>query len=292
MNTNPILTALGLSSNARAIVLHADDIGMCQATVDAYRQIVAMRPRYCASTMVPCSWFPAVGRLCSGSVVDMGVHLTLTSEWADYRWRPLTAAHGAGLCDAAGYFPTTAETLYARPGVEKDCEHELGTQIQRALDAGLDVTHLDCHMFALLHPRLLATYVELGRRFRLPCFLPPEVSPILEALPNTAPGGVRFDAWTSLPMNRVGNRLELAKRYLDKLPAGLSYFFFHPAVDTPELRAIAPDWEARVADLELILADAWQSIVEAAGVTVVGMRDLRDLAFFDSARTGGAFPLC
>ncbi|HEU4577332.1 MAG TPA: ChbG/HpnK family deacetylase [Polyangiaceae bacterium] len=279
MTTNSILAALGLPASTRAVVLHADDIGMCHATVEAYQRLVASRPDLCASTMVTCSWFPAVARACRASTLDMGVHLTLTSEWRDYRWGPLTGTGGAGLCDSSGYFPAAADPLYAGPRLDELIAIELEAQVQRALDAGIDVTHVDSHMFSLMHPSLLKTYVEVGHRHALPCFLTPKAAALLPSSAAVPPGGVRFDAWATLPLDTASDRLELAKRCFDKLPEGLSYFLFHPAIDTPELRALAPDWQARVADFELCAGTAWEKLVASAGLVVVGMRALRAAAF-------------
>jgi hypothetical protein len=63
---------------------------------------------------------------------------------------------------------------------------------------------------------------------------------------------------------------------LAQAPAGLTYLLFHPAVDTPELRAFAPDWRARVADYELFTSDAWRAALDASGVQVIGWRAIRD----------------
>jgi hypothetical protein len=63
---------------------------------------------------------------------------------------------------------------------------------------------------------------------------------------------------------------------------------FHPAIDSPEVRAISPDWPARVGDYDLLMSDAWTRAVEASGVRVVGMRAIRDALFGAPAAAASA----
>jgi chitin disaccharide deacetylase len=285
LSSAPILRRLGFSPSDRVVVLHADDIGMCEATVSAYGDIVSRGLLSSASAMVPCGWIAGVGRSCRGSVAhDMGVHLTLTSEWVDYRWGPLLGCEARDLCDAMGYF-------HSQAGAVQDtrlrglAHRELHAQILRAQNLGIDITHLDSHMFTVLHPTLFPVYVELAREFGVPCVILPHD---LDALFNELDVSLRedlfvFDAWAELPLSTPAecltppSRLDTARRILDDLPCGLTYFISHPAIDSPELRAIAPDWRARVADYTLYMDDAWARAVEASNVEIVGMRRFRDL---------------
>jgi hypothetical protein len=87
---------------------------------------------------------------------------------------------------------------------------------------------------------------------------------------------IEFDGWTALPLDEAANRLEVLKRSLDGLPPGLSYVIFHPAVDSPELRGLAPDWPCRVADYELLRSERLMPTIEALGIELIGMREIRD----------------
>ena len=106
---NPILKKLGFDPDARVVILHADDIGMCQASVDAYADLLDAGIMSSAATMVPCPWFPAAAEsfrhLQANPLFDMGVHLTLNAEWKAFRWSPLSTHNPAsGLIDDGGYF--------------------------------------------------------------------------------------------------------------------------------------------------------------------------------------------
>lgn len=245
-----------------------------------------------AAVMVPCPWFPAVGALArahGGGGLDLGVHLTHTSEWQSYRWRPISTTDPAsGLLDDEGYFHRLAAPFQegAKTGA---AALEMRAQVERALAAGIDVTHIDSHMLALFHPRFLPAYLELANTYRVPAlmFRTAAAEAVAERY-RMGPGFVEFvasledrgfplfDHLHVMSLSESGGRMEAAVRALEELPPGLSYFVVHPAQDTPELRAMAPDWRCRVADLALFTHPAWQKAVDAAGVHVVGFREIRE----------------
>jgi len=103
---NTALRELGFSAADRVVIVHADDVGMCNATVNAFFELADYGVISSGSVMVPCPWFPAVAAACRGNAdIDVGVHLTLTSEWDRYRWGPISTRDPAsGLLDEEGYF--------------------------------------------------------------------------------------------------------------------------------------------------------------------------------------------
>ena len=91
MHPNPVLKKLGFAPEDRLVIIHADDIGMCHASVAAYRDLMDAGLVSSAAVMVTCPWFPLVAEYCRQHPdADMGVHLTLTSEWDSYRWGPIS----------------------------------------------------------------------------------------------------------------------------------------------------------------------------------------------------------
>jgi len=294
-SNNPILRALGFGPKDRVVVFHADDIGMCQATLPAWEDALEYGILSSAATMVPCPWFPALVRLYKelnkAPRLDMGVHLTLTSEWQEYRWGPISTRDPAsGLLDAAGYFPRLAAPV-AEHAVLEALELELRAQVDRALASGIDVTHVDSHMLTLMHPRFLPTYFKVAFDYRLPAFMlrdaqrmfdatrvAPEQQDAIRSLLDEAQerGMGLFDEAVFMPLNDHSDRVGQAKKMLKNLPPGLSNFIIHPCVKSPELRAMAPDWKSRVADAELFVSKEWRKAVADSGVEVIGFRALRD----------------
>ena len=285
---NPFLQRLGYAPSDRVVIVHADDIGMCQATLPAYDNLLDAGLLSSASTMVPCAWFPAVAAYChKNPSVDMGVHLTLTSEWDIYRWGPISVGtEVATLLDDEGYFPRGTGPIREKASVEA-VRAEIAAQIERALTAGIDATHLDHHMGVLGEPHLLSLLAEVAQQYGLPwrelnptearadgnARQPKQREILLHA---ASQGQPLFDARFGLPLDQPHNQLALAKQIFAALPTGLSFLIAHPAADTPELRALAPDWPSRVANYEALVSRELRAFVRDQGVQVIGFRELRE----------------
>ena len=283
---NSILQKLGHAPADRVVIIHADDIGMCQATLPAYDNLLDAGLLSSASTMVPCAWFPAVAAYCRAHPsVDMGVHLTLTSEWDVYRWGPIsTGDEVATLLDDEGYFPRSTEPIREKASVE-GVRTEIVAQIEQALAAGIKATHVDHHMGVLGEPHLLALLGDVAQKCKLPWreLNPPAAQDDDKArlvkrrdilLRTASQGQPLFDAHFGLPLDQPRDQLALAKQIFAELPSGLSLFVAHPAVDTPELRALAPDWPSRVANYEALVDAELRTFVREQGVHVIGFRAL------------------
>ena len=149
MTQNPVLRKLGFSAGDRVVIVHADDVGMCHATVPAFFELATGGLVSAGSVMVPCPWFrEAAAEARRNPEADLGVHLTLTSEWENYRWGPVANRDcTSGLADATGCF-FRAPALMDRPDPNVVLQ-EMRSQVHRAHDVGIDVTHIDCHMFAI-----------------------------------------------------------------------------------------------------------------------------------------------
>jgi predicted glycoside hydrolase/deacetylase ChbG (UPF0249 family) len=280
---NPALRELGFKPQDRVVIVHADDVGMCGATVDAFFELAEGGVISSGSVMVPCPWFPEVASRCRGRAsLDMGVHLTLTSEWDGYRWGPIsTRDPSSGLLDEEGYFYRNQDQWRA---IDREAvRREMDAQVDRALAAGVDLTHVDTHMCSVLHDALSDEYVDLGFARRTPVLLTRQsgwVAALSE--PRIAAweeqGLPVFDHLRVMPLNKPAtNWLDLTKRLFDQLPPGLTYLITHPAKDTPELRAITSDWRQRVADFETFRDDELARHIRTRGVQIVGWRPFRDL---------------
>ena len=124
------------------------------------------------SVMVPCPWFAEIAEAAAADpTLDLGVHLTLTAEKEHYRWGPISGPPpSAGLTDATATCGATWRACAATP-IRRRSRSELRAQVDAALAAGIDVTHLDAHMGAALAPEFCATYLALGVEYRLPVLL-------------------------------------------------------------------------------------------------------------------------
>jgi hypothetical protein len=293
MHPNPVLNKLGFSEKDRLVILHTDDIGMCQASVQAWMDLHQFGLISSAAVMVPCPWFPQVADLSRQNPgIDLGVHVTLNSEWDSYRWAPLsTRDPDSGLMDQDGYFHQRESAVYDRADPQA-VAIEIEVQLDKALAAGIDVSHIDSHMGTVLHARFIASYIALAKRNQLPCLLPrgdqayfegwgfaPEVAAYIASmvLEIEESGLPLVDAIHGMPLDRPQNRLAQTKDALAALLPGITHFIIHPSVDTPELRAIAPDWPSRVADWLTFQSAELAQFIRESGIQVIGYRHLRDL---------------
>ncbi|GGP26455.1 polysaccharide deacetylase family protein [Silvimonas amylolytica] len=289
---------LGFSASDRLLITHADDVGMCQATISAWESLVNTGLLSSASTMVPCSWFPYAAEVARklGGKADLGVHLTLNSERQRYRWGPLTTHDPAsGLVDEQGYFHNLARPTHLQ-GDPTAVHKELAAQIARASQFGVDITHVDSHMLTLYHPALMPVYLDLAAQTGVPtlipdvdgstvaqmCVIPLEEGEIVaNQFQQAAASGkaVLLASMVGLPFNRQleqKERLAFACDWLDTRGPGVHVLVGHPADDTPELRTLAPDVETRVADRVLMGSDEFGRAIEARGFKLIGMREIRE----------------
>jgi predicted glycoside hydrolase/deacetylase ChbG (UPF0249 family) len=290
---NPALKKLGFSNSDSVIIIHTDDIGMSHASYAAFSDLWKTGIISSGAVMVPCPWFPKVAAYCrSVPDVDMGVHLTLTSEWDGYRWGPIsTRDHASGLMDDEGFFPRTTPAI--QHGSNPSCvRQELFAQVQRAIDAGIVPTHADSHMGSVFHPKHMPAYVEVAMHFKIPVMIQrlgeaelkrrgfegETVQWALKMLQQVESDGLPLvDHITGMPLDKPEQRLEQVFAALDKTQPGITHFIIHPSHDTPEARAIGPDLPSRIGDYETFMDERVRAHIRKIGVQVVGYRHLKAL---------------
>ena len=266
---------LGYGPDDRLLIVNCDDLGSSHAANVGVYEALREGTATSATLMVPCAWAREAAARHRGE--DVGVHLTLNSEWDRYRWGPIT--HAPSLVDGDGGFPRTVEEVWEHADMD-EVRRELRTQVERAILWGFDVTHLDSHMGTLqLRPEFFDVYLELAVEFDVPLRLAGGRAERVTGFPFrrlAAEAGVVFPDHFLHVAGR-GTRPVL-ERALAELRPGVTEVYAHPAVDTPELRALAPDWPARVDDHDLLARDHdLPAMAERLGVTFIGWRALRRL---------------
>ena len=290
----PLAQQLGFESGDRVAIIHCDDIGMCHAANLGAFEALDAGPATCGSVMVPCPWFAEAAEMAQARPgVDLGVHLTLNSEWSHYRWGPVLGASAVPslVAEDGAFYRTTIEALSnADP---EEAEQELRAQIDRALAAGIDVTHLDAHMGTAMFPPLHEIYLRLSISYCLPIFFfrPSEAllgglgtggevgRTAIEMAERAQRQGIPlldgFDA-DSLSFapgeGAVHNRARLAG-----LGEGINYLICHPAQGGEELSAITDSAHCRSFEKEFYGGPEGAAALEDAGLLTVGMRPLREL---------------
>jgi predicted glycoside hydrolase/deacetylase ChbG (UPF0249 family) len=265
---------LGYGPDERLLIVNCDDLGSSRAANVAVYECLRSGLGTSATLMVPCPWARDAAAMYRGE--DVGVHLTLNSEWDTYRWGPVT--HSPSLLDGDGGFPRTIEDVWDHADLD-EVRKECLAQIERAIFWGFDVSHVDSHMGTLqLRPEFFDVYLELAVDFRLPVRMAGASAQARVGFPFrdlAAAEGVVFP--DHFVMSPIGARANL-ERVVHELHPGVTEVYLHPAVNTDELRASHPDWAGRVEDHHTLCEDrAFANLLEKAAVTRIGYRELREL---------------
>ena len=266
---------LGYPPDARLLIVSCDDLGSSHAANVGVYEALRTGIATSGSLMVPCPWAREAAARYRGE--DVGVHLTLNAEYELYRWGPITQA--PSLLDGDGGFPRTVEDVWDHADLD-EARRECRAQLERAIYWGFDVSHLDSHMGTMQgRPEFFDIFLELAVDFRLPLRL----------------GGVEAEHDTGFPFRRLAaeegvlfpDRLitvraqtlrRTLERILSELPPGVTELTCRPAVDTPELRSLAPDWPSRVDEHDLLVNDqSMRGLIDRAGVALIGYRAVRDV---------------
>jgi predicted glycoside hydrolase/deacetylase ChbG (UPF0249 family) len=282
--TKTIAERLGHPADSKLLILHADDLGAAHSIDAASIAGLENGAITSASIMVPTPWIGEVAAYAKAHPnADLGLHLTLTSEWETYRWGSVESADRvSSLLDAAGTFPTD-EKLVAANAKPLEVEREIRAQINRALSLGIHPTHLDSHMGSLFTtPELIATYVKVAHDYRLP-FLAIKGSAlaapqagitardvVLDALIIAGPEIPR-DQWKAFYLNAINN-----------LKPGLTEIIVHLGYDDSELQAVMVNHEPygsawRQRDYDVMTSPEFKKALQDNHVILVTWRDLQKL---------------
>src|SRR5258708_1618631 len=165
-----IAERLGYPTDSKLLIIHADDLSVAHSVDTASFDALDKKAVTSASIMVPCAWLTEVAWYAKDHPdADLGLHLTLTSEWKVDRWGPVESKDKVtSLLDPSGYL--WPETLLAVRNLKpEEAERELRAQVERAVAAGIRPTHLDSHMGVLFStPELFAVYVKVAHEYKLP----------------------------------------------------------------------------------------------------------------------------
>lgn len=157
-------------SDNKLLLIRCDDIGMSHSVNLAAKELIDAGLKFSASVMVPCGWFDeAVSILKDADNVSIGIHLTLNSEWKNYRWGPVAGSSKVpSLVDSLGYFFPSRVKFFANNPSLDEVEIELRAQIEKAFKSGLKISYLDYHMgTAVDKPEMRKIVEKLASEYKL-----------------------------------------------------------------------------------------------------------------------------
>jgi len=284
--TKALLARLGYPPDAKLLIVHADDLGMAHSINRASIKGLESGLVSSASIMIPCSWLPEIAAYArSHPEADLGLHLTLTSEWALNRWGPvLPKDRVPSLVDSSGYlYPTETEaSAHIDP---KEAEAEIRAQIARAKALGIQPTHLDSHMGTLYQSRaLFETLFRVAHDNQLLVRVSKEwfaAAPFLPSL--LGPDDVVMNTIISIgPSVTAAGWSKFYEDAIKNMQPGITEMIVHLAYDDEEMRGVSfnhPDWgsEWRQRDFQFVTSDAFRKLLQEQNIKLVTWREVSKL---------------
>ncbi len=163
---------LGWPAGTKVVIFHVDDAGMSHDSNMGATKAIEEGVATSTSIMMPCPWVPEFAAyLKTHPNIDAGLHLTLTSEWNNYRWGAVAGKSAvAGLVDQHGYLWRSVPDVVAHATAD-EVETEIRAQVDKALSIGIEPTHLDAHMGTCFHPQFVDRYMKVGIEKKIPILI-------------------------------------------------------------------------------------------------------------------------
>ncbi|GLR19827.1 polysaccharide deacetylase family protein [Portibacter lacus] len=234
----------GFSEETKLLIIHADDAGLSHsenmATIKALE--TGMVNSY--SIMVPCPWFYEIAIFARDNPhIDNGIHLTLTSEWENYKFGPvLPVSEVPSIVDENGHFYRNRKDL-GKNGQPEDVRKELEAQIEKALKFGIKPTHIDCHMYGVgANPEFFKIYKELGKKYNLPTLVSEDLMTMIGIDPelHLEEGDFIVDSAYCADYKdfEQGKLADYYSNIIEHLSEGLNIILIHPAYDNHEMQGV------------------------------------------------------
>ena len=289
------------------LIINADDFGMCRSHNIATKELLLSGAVTSATVMAPCPFArDAVSFAVNNPELSVGVHLTTTSEWTDYKWGPLSKKAPSITDEKGCFFKSSAE--FAERAEPREVEDELSAQIETLLSMGLRPSHLDNHMGSLYGITngdftLLTLAIKIAGRYGLPFRFPrvitanaftngtldikiPEstVRSLLDSFAAFADSeGVHTPDYL-IPGDWRGEQdrsYESYREYIFELyktfDNGITETYIHPALESDEIKAITPFWHRRVWEYRLFSDPKTQEYLKSLGIKLISYRDVKKI---------------
>ncbi|MCF2140524.1 MAG: polysaccharide deacetylase family protein [Candidatus Lokiarchaeota archaeon] len=288
-----IIDKLGFSQTDKVVILHLDDLGISHSANQAVIDIFSQNRIHSGSIIANSPWMPELVQnikdLSQKIQLDIGVHLTFTSEYKNFRWRPIaTNDPQTGLVDIQGFLWQNLKDAVANV-VPKYGELEMRAQIDALQKLGLELTHMDTHMFSACHPKFLPILVKLAKEYRIPAMIPNMSKQMFEYM--GLDGDIELyhkqlsllqqqgypivENFKFASLQSVKNKLRAYRSLLKSIGPGLTHIFFHPAIYNDELKGITPETAVgRFQDYEVLMNHEFYKLLEKFGIQVYTYREL------------------
>lgn len=282
---------LGFPQGKKVLLLHMDDAGMCPEANAAVENYIEKEYLLSAAVMMPCE--NAADFLIWAKkypMADIGAHLTLTSEWKNYRWGPVSnPAKIPGLVDPDGKFYHEVPEVVIHASA-KEVETEIRAQIEKAISLGHKPTHIDTHMGTLYGSAdYVKAFIKVAEEYHIPANIIDLSDPAVAAKFKQAGYPIneevinivreyrlpKLDNFTSVPQGptyaeKQTNFFKLVK----SLNAGLTEIIFHPASLSENLKSITGTWQQRVWEGKLFVDPVVRQYFKDEGIVITNWKEI------------------
>lgn len=275
---------LGYSPDSKLLIIHADDLGAThninKATFEAFESGSVKS----ASIMVPTPWLAEVAEYAKEHPDhDMGIHLTLTSEWKLLKWAPVAGiTEVPSLVGENGYFFDNCNDLWENAKIE-EVEIELRAQIDKAISMGIQPTHLDSHMGCIFSSdhRYYELYLKLSKEYGIPAMVNHQIEQLgSDGSPKPA---VVIDQIFGAGTEDYDS--DMAKFYANtirNLPSGVHVMIIHCGYDNLESQGMSfehPYWGAkwRQQDFDFFTSEECAQILKEENIHLVTWKEISTL---------------
>ena len=277
---------LGYPADAKLLIIHADDIGLSHSANTASIQAFEKNGITSGSIMVPCPWFFEFAEYYKEHQdLDIGVHITLTAEWNDYKWDGvLPSSEIPSLLTEDGYFYASSKEV-AKNADPIEVGKEIRAQIERAIAFGINPTHLDTHMATVAAtPEFIQEYIKAGIEYNIPVFIPSyliQQTPQIQEL--TEPDQVFVDNLFMIPTSTAPTEWKKAyKQIIENVKPGLNLLIVHLAIDNAEMQAISknhPDFGSawRQRDYDCMVSDEFRELLDKNNIYPITWKEIKEL---------------
>jgi len=283
--TKSLAERLGYKPTDKLLIINCDDMGMNYAANMGGIEGMEKGLITSGTVMTPCPWFSQIAEYSrKNPLKDLGVHLTLTSEWRQYRWGSVESKDKVkGLIDLDGYLWRSVKEVYAH-ATTQEALIECRAQIQKAIDAGIPVTHIDSHMGTLQeNPDFLKVYVQLAVEFNLPLRMSAQATMEVRNQPNLREELVRKGlVFTDYFISPDSKEYKEVKPYwtnvIKNLKPGVTELYIHASIRSDEIKLISSTAEKRALEAECFTIDPdIKQLIKDQGVILIGYRPLFEL---------------
>lgn len=270
---------LGYPADARLLIINADDLGMCHSVNTAIFDALQNGIVCSATLMVPCPWaLHAMQFLAAHPEIPFGIHLTVISDWVNYRWGPVTPKEMVpSLIEGTGYFHNFEGMQGFLAQVDlSELEMEFRSQIEAVFSAGLQPTHLDWHSLRIKDRTDISdVMLKLAREYGLALRVAGEKQiKKVHDLDLPANDHDFLDSYLIDSNEKTARYIEL----LRGLPVGLNEWAVHPGLENAELLTIDPGGaHIRQTDFDFLMSQQAKDVIEEEGITLLDYRVLQEV---------------